>query len=70
MADIHLWDGSLKSSLVAQGGLAEGVSRYPTLCGIHVSWVELVWWGTQSRQPTCMGCILVKFQEEAEQDGV
>jgi hypothetical protein len=50
-----------------------GTDVWPTLCGIHVSWVELARRQeafTQSKQPTCMGCILIKFQHDAEeQDG-
>jgi hypothetical protein len=65
MADIHLWDSASNKTIW------KSVSTFlhPTLCGVHVAHPALAWEEPTSKEPTCMGCILVKFQEEAEQDG-
>jgi hypothetical protein len=39
--------------------------EYFTLCGIWVKH-ERTAWAVLGRVPTCMGCILVRFQERAE----
>jgi hypothetical protein len=41
---------------------------YPTVCGTHVQSYLLVHHMNDIRyeEPTCMGCILVRFQERAE----
>jgi hypothetical protein len=67
MADVHIWDGKMA------GVLWKNIhtNLYLTLCGVHVGWNELAYDGvSRPIEPTCMGCILVRFQHEAEeQDG-
>jgi hypothetical protein len=72
--EIHLWADRLNE---ARGRSRWNETRrqylYPALCGVHVGWNELTRRPDTfipSKQPTCMGCILVRFQQKAEeQDG-
>jgi hypothetical protein len=79
--DIHLWDRIRGGSIWDENIHAY---MYPTLCGIYVRWAQRTPTDALSQlafdfglprkdhllTPTCMGCILVKFQQEAEeQDG-
>jgi hypothetical protein len=50
--------------------ISTGVCKYPTHCGQYIFCEYLTreksFRFTSDREPTCMGCILVCFQEEAE----
>jgi hypothetical protein len=56
--DIHLWDGNNKWYV---GG--KEFMLYKALCGDLVPWSNVACY----KQPTCTGCILLKFQYQAEQ---
>jgi hypothetical protein len=62
--DIHIWGGGLRKRI--WDGSGAYITLYPTLCGIHVRWGAL--FKREPIEPTCMGCILVKFERMAEQD--
>jgi hypothetical protein len=64
--DVHLWGGNLAAARVVVDGPQRAIRNkewlYKTLCGDFVPWLAI----TFHKQPTCMGCILVRFQQKAE----
>jgi hypothetical protein len=62
MADVHLWGGKYD-----RWDENSHTTPYLTLCGVPVVWGELAYDRIgRPIEPTCMGCILVKFQQKAE----
>jgi hypothetical protein len=61
-SDIHIWG----SKQVKWGPLGDGGNKwlYKALCGDLVDGVNIAF--LARIQPTCMGCVLVKFQQMAE----
>jgi hypothetical protein len=65
MADVHIWASKLDGNIWDEN---IRTYMYLTLCGIHVKWALCE--HRVLSEPTCMGCILVRFQQKAEeQDG-
>jgi hypothetical protein len=67
MADVHIWDGEFSRT---SWDKTTHETLYLALCGASVHGNELAFPIDRSIEPTCMGCILMKFQQMAEeQDG-